>query len=175
MANSWEISELNVRINADIKVVSYNEHNIDIKQYLPVNEKLDLISWAITQSADDLKFYNVGKLEVFKTIGIIQKYTNIEITDADLLDSAHLYDLLISSGLVDAVIAAIPESELIWINTVLQDTVKSIYQYQNSVMGILDAVNTDYENLNFDVEQLQKNIADPNNLALLKDVVDKLG
>lgn len=55
------------------------------------------------------------------------------------------------------------------------DTVNSIYKYQNSVFGILDNVVTDYKDLNFDVTELQKNISNPENLTLLKDVVTKLG
>ncbi len=55
------------------------------------------------------------------------------------------------------------------------DTVSSIYKYQNSIMGILDTVTTDYKDLNFDVSELQKNISNPENLTLLKDVVTKLG
>ena len=54
-------------------------------------------------------------------------------------------------------------------------TVKAIYAYQNSVMGILDAVSQDYSNLKFDAEGIQKLLADPNNLTLLKDVLTKLG
>ena len=30
---------------------------------------------------DELKFYNVGKLDVFKTIGIVKYYTNIELPE----------------------------------------------------------------------------------------------
>ena len=69
--------ELNLKVDDSVKTFNFNNQEIETKQYLPVNEKLDLISWVINQSADDLKFYNVGKLDIFKTIGIIQHYTNI--------------------------------------------------------------------------------------------------
>jgi hypothetical protein len=55
------------------------------------------------------------------------------------------------------------------------DTVSSIYKYQNSIMGILDTVMADYQNLNFDIDSLQQKISNPENLTLLKDVVTKLG
>ena len=168
-------TKLGLKLNTTVNVIKFNDQDIEVKEYLPVNDKLDLISWVINQSADELTFYNVGKLYIFKTIALIQHYTNIKFTDKQLEDVPKLYDLLTSSGLADEILANIPTSERWWIDEVLNDTVKSIYQYQNSVMGILDAVNTDYSNLNFDVAELQKNISNPENLTLLKDVVTKLG
>lgn len=172
---SVSFNKLGLKPNTAISTIKFKEQDIEVKQYLPVNEKLDLISWVINQSADDLKFYNVGKLDIFKHIAIAQHYTNITFTEKQLSDPAHLYDLLVSSGLMDEIKNAIPNGEIWWIDDVLDDTVDSIYKYQNSVMGILDTVTTDYKDLNFDVEQLQKNISNPENLTLLKDVVTKLG
>ena len=169
------LNKLGCKINDAFVTITFNEQPIEVKSYLPVNEKLDLISWVINQSADDLKFYNVGKLDIFKHIAIAQHYTNIAFTEKQLSDPAHLYDLLVSSGIMGEILNAIPQEEKWWIDDVLDDTVDSIYKYQNSVMGILDTVTTDYKDLNFDVEQLQKNISNPENLTLLKDVVTKLG
>ena len=42
-------------------------------------------------------------------------------------------------------------------------------------MGILDNVVNDYSNLNLDASEIQKKLADPDNMALLKDVLAKLG
>jgi hypothetical protein len=169
------LNKLGLKVNDTTEILHFNGQEIEVKQYVSVNEKLDLISWIINQSADDMKFYNVGKLDIFKTIGIAQYYTNISFTDKQLEDIPKLYDLLMSSGLMPQIFELIPEAEYLWITDTLNDTVESIYKYQDSVFGILDAVTTDYDNLNFDIEQLQKNIADPNNLTLLKDVMTKLG
>ena len=112
---------------------------------------------------------------VFKIIGLTQHYTNINFTDKQLENIPKLYDMLMSSGLLSKILELIPVTEYFWIEDTLEDTVKSIYQYQNSVFGILDTVTTDYDNLNFDVKQLQENISNPENLTLLKDVMTKLG
>ena len=136
-------NKLGCKINDVFTTITFNEQPIEVKSYLPVNEKLDLISWVINQSADDLKFYNVGKLDIFKRIAIAQHYTDITFTEKQLSDPAHLYDLLVSSGLMDEIKNVIPNGEIRWIDKVLMDTVDSIYKYQNSVFGILDAVTTD--------------------------------
>lgn len=168
-------NKLGLKIKDTVETMDFNGQNIEIKQYLPVAEKLDMISWVINQSADDLKFYNVGKLDIFKNIALAQHYTNINFTDKQLDDVSKLYDMLISSGLMSQILELIPDEEYLWINETLVDTVDSIYKYRNSIMGILDSVTTDYDNLNFDVQQLQENISNPENLTLLKDVVTKLG
>jgi hypothetical protein len=42
-------------------------------------------------------------------------------------------------------------------------------------LGILDTVKSDYSNLNLEATEIQEKLADPNNLSLLRDVVNKLG
>ncbi len=172
-----QFNDLQLVIPNEIGFTSCNDKRIEVKTYLPVNDKLDLISWIINQSADELKFYNIGKIEVFKTVGLVKYYTNIEFTDIDLSNNniTIIYDLLISTGLFNEIKFLIPKQEIMWIDKVLMDTVDSIYKYQNSIFGILDAVTTDYKDLNFDISELQKNISNPENLTLLKDVVTKLG
>ncbi len=174
---SISLKNLNLSISEEDKYIPvfFNEQEIKLKRYLPVNEKLDLISWIINQSADDLKFYNVGKLIIFRDIGIVMHYTDIKFTKKELEDIPKLYDKLYESTLLGEILIALPQDEFNWIDKVLMDTVESIYKYQNSVMGILDTVTTDYKDLNFDVSELQKNISNPENLTLLKDVVTKLG
>lgn len=168
-------NKLGLKVDDSIKELNFHDQVIEIKQYIPANEMLDLISWAINQSADEMKFYNVGKINIFKDIAVVQHFTNINITDKQLEDPSHLWDLLSSTGLMHMIYELIPEGVLDWLTTTLWDTINSIYKYQNSIMGILDTVTADYQNLNFDVKELQENISNPENLTLLKDVVTKLG
>ena len=58
-----------------------------------------------------------------------------------------------------------------WIN----ETINSIYNYKNSVMGILDTISTDYSDLNLDVEHVQEQLSNSENLTLVKDILTKLG
>lgn len=106
------LNKLNLKIDNTVTILKFNEQDIEIKQYLPANEKLEMIGSIINQSADALKFYNVGKLEIFKTIELIKHYTNINFTDKQLEDTPKLYDLLVSSNLADEIISNIPEAEI---------------------------------------------------------------
>ena len=122
-----------------------------------------------------MKFYNVGKIHIFLALEMMFTYTNINFTDKQKEDVCKLYDTIVSSGLYEIIMEAIPQSEYDYVLDTTMDTIESIYAYNNSIMGILDAVSTDYSNLSLDASELQKQIADPENLALLKGIMTKLG
>ena len=69
----------------------------------------------------------------------------------------------------------IPEEELDFIFTTTEDVITSLYQYNNSIYGVLDALNNDYDNLNFDAEEIMKKLSNGENVEFLRDVMDKLG
>ena len=54
-------------------------------------------------------------------------------------------------------------------------TEEQVYAYNNSAYGIMDAMNNDYNNLNFDIEKLTKEIGNKENVQLLDQVLTKLG
>ena len=83
--------------------------------------------------------------------------------------------MLISSGLVVAVVNAIPEAEYNEILCGVSDSIDAVYTYRNSVLGILEAVSQDYSGLNLDASAIQSKLADPENMALLKQILTKLG
>ena len=101
--------------------------------------------------------------------------TNIAFTEKQKEDPANLYDIIVSSGLADAVIAAIPEVEYKTIVDGINRSIEAIYTYRNSVYGILDTVTADYSNLDFNASEIQSKLADPENMKLLKDILTKLG
>lgn len=169
-------TKLGLKKAEDIKTVEINGQTIEVKQYLPVNEKLALISNVINSAAsEDATFKNPVKTEVFGALEIIYNYTNITFTDKQKEDPSKLYDLLEAGGVFSAVAAVIPSAEYQFVIDGIEASMDAFYAYQNSVMGILDRVSADYSNLNLDATQLQEKIADPDNLKLLKDVVSKLG
>ena len=168
-------TKLGLKLNKEIKTITWGDQEIEIKQYLPVNEKLDMITRILNSSADEMRFYNVGKIEIITALEFIFTYTNINVTEKQKEDICKLYDLFVSSGFYDAVIAEIPEEEQEWIEDVTMNVIESIYAYQNSIMGILDTVSQDYDNLNLDATEIQKKLGDPENMALLKSIMTKLG
>lgn len=168
-------SKLALKKKEDIKTIIINDQEIEVKQYLPVEEKLNIITNVLQNSADDNNFANPVKVEVFMNLEIIYAYTNITFTDKQKEDPSKLYDLLEQNEIIAAVAQEIPETEYSLLIDWTQETIDAFYRHRNSALGILEQVSADYSNLDFDATQIQDKIADPANLSLLKDVMTKLG
>lgn len=152
-----------------------NEQVIEVKSYLPVNEKLELISNVINLSADDNNFANPVKVMVYSTLEIIEAYTNISFTDKQKENPTKLYDLFEGNGVTGMIFNAIPEDELIMLEKAIEDSIEAVYKYKNSAMGIMEAISTDYSNLNFEATDIQEKLSNPENMGFLKDVLSKMG
>jgi len=168
-------TKLGLKPNNEIQYIDFNEQTIEVKQYLPVEEKLELITNVLELSHDSNNFSNPVKVSVYTTLEVIEKYTNVNFTEKQKENPTKLYDLLVGNGFAAAVIKAIPEPEYDEILTGIKQTIKSVYKYQNSVLGILDTISQDYSNLNLDATEIQQKLADPNNLNLVKDILTKMG
>ena len=168
-------TKLSLKRKNEVKTITINNNQIEIKQYLPVNEKLDLIARVINGAHDQNNFPNPIKIEVIGTLEMIMAYTNISFTEKQKEDIPKLYDLLEENGVIKDIISQIPEDEYNFIIDGINKTVDAVYTYNNSVLGILEAVSKDYSNLDFDATQIQKKMADPENLKLVRDVLTKLG
>lgn len=169
-------SKLGLKVNNQVVNISYNDNDIEIKQYISVNDKLDLISDVLNKSYDSQNnFANPVKMEVYIGLNIIQYYTNINFTDKQKQDPVKLYDCLKSSGLLQQIINAIPTDELSSLINNTEATIKAFYAHKDSIYGILETVKEDYNNLNLDATEIQQKIGDPENLELLKSIIDKLG
>ena len=168
-------TKLSLKRKNEVKTITINDNQIEIKQYLPVNEKLDLIARVINGAHDQNNFPNPIKIEVIGTLEMIMAYTNISFTEKQKEDIPKLYDLLEENGVIKDIISQIPEDEYNFIIDGINKTVDAVYTYNNSILGILEAVSKDYSNLDFDATQIQKKMADPENLKLVKDVLTKLG
>ena len=146
----------------------------EVKQYLPFKDKLELVSKIINQSIDDSGFYNPMRVKMFMTLEVVYAYTNLTFTDKMKEDPFKLYDILISTGIY-ADIAKNMGKEMNEIEDSVVSTIKNIYEYKNSVMGILESVTADYSNLNLDATEIQSKLADPENMELLKGILAKVG
>ena len=145
---------------------------INVRQYLPVNEKLKLIS-KIVSALSENNFVNPVQLDVYATVEIVKAYTNIEF--AEDTEVWNIYDALEHNNFINKIISAIPETEYKFLQDGIEESVSAYYAYRNSVLGILETISQDYSNLNLEASEIQQKIADPNNLTLLKDVITKLG
>lgn len=168
-------AKLGLKINNEVNTVIINDQEITVKQYLPVNEKLALIGDVIEQAADNNNFANPVKLEVFTKLEIVFNYTNLTFTEKQKEDLVKLYDTLESNNIFNQIMAAMDELELKTIVESIEECAKAVYTYKNSVLGLLDTIGQDYGDLSVGASEIQAKLADEDNLALLKNVLTKLG
>lgn len=168
-------SKLGLKEKKEIKTITINNVQIEVKQYLPINNKIDIITNVINNTQDQNNFPNPVKIEVLATLELIFAYTNLSFTEKQKEDVAKLYDLLDSNGIINEIIEAIPEEEYRFLIESLDDTIDAVYSYRNSVLGILEQVSKDYSQLDLDTTNMQKAISDPDNLTLLKEILTKMG
>ena len=65
-------TKLGLKTNQEIKTIQFNGQDIEVKQYLPVNEKLELISHVINSSVgENSNFANPIKADIFTALQII--------------------------------------------------------------------------------------------------------
>lgn len=170
-------TKLNAKVNQEVLTIAVegNANPIEVRQYLPVDEKLGLIGRIIEFAHDENNFSNPLKLEVYYIIEMLQAYTNLGFTDKQLETPNKLYDALMCSGWIKNIFALIPESEkqIVWQG--LKDTTDAYYAYRNSAYGIMEAMSQDYSDLSFDINELTKNLRNGKDIELVRDVLTKLG
>lgn len=148
--------------------------SIEVKQFLPLETKLDVLSNIINKSVDDRGFYNTARIEFNLKMELIYAYTNIKFTEKQLEDPMKLYDNFIASGLLTKIFEVIPTEDYAWFNKHANASIASIMAYRNSVYGILDALRTDYSDLDLNIESLRQKLAEDKNVGALKEIVDKM-
>lgn len=170
-------TKLNAKVNQEVKEISVEgvDALVEVRQYLPVDEKLGLIGRVIELAHDTNNFSNPLKVEVYLALEVIQAYTNITFTEKQKENVTKLYDSLVSSGWIDKIYGTIPKSEMTTLVSALEETIKAFYAYRNSVLGVMEAVSQDYDNLNFDINSLQEKLGNSENVELLRDILGRLG
>ena len=146
-----------------------------VKHYLPVQEKMDMITNIINQSIDDNGYYNPMRVKIYTVLEMTYAYTDLSFTEKQKENPFKLYDLLVGNGIFKDIVNCIYEDDWVEIQETIMKVIDNIYKYKNSAMGIMENITNDYSNLNLDATAIQQAIGDPDNLTLLKDIMTKLG
>lgn len=164
----------------EVKTIEINGFEVNVKQYLPINKKLEINSNVLNyliaaEQGSNIKFYNPMVGEMLQVVEIINAYTDISFTDVQLgKNIAKTYDLLDSSGVAELIINTIPAEELKIVSEGIDESIDAYYKYKQSALGILDSISNDYKNLNLDVDKLREKMQDKETFKILPEIMDKL-
>lgn len=103
-------SDLGLRKKDNVKTVKIGEAEIQVLQYLPIEDKIDLIDIAL-QNAKENGIYDEMKLDMYFNLYLVFMYTNLEFSDEERADLAKLYDELESNGIFLDIIEAMDQDE----------------------------------------------------------------
>lgn len=160
-------SNMKLKIKKDIKEIEYNGNTIEVSQYLPIEDKYDLIM-ATLQKSEEVGYYNALKLDMYFHLHLVYLYTNISFTEKQKEDELKLYDSLKSNGLIDEIVKDIPDAEyndlLYFMDKIIEDS----FAYKTSVAGLANSIITD---LPKQAEAAMKIVDqfDPNKFQAVKD------
>ena len=168
-------SKLGLKVQDQTNSIIFGENTIEVKHYLPLKDKIDLVQTVVNETVDDKGYYNPIQLEAFKVIEVTAAYTNLSFTEKQREDVYKLYDQLVSTGFWGVVWEAIAISERDYIDSKINKIIDNIYQYRNSAMGILENLNVDYDKLAADAKEIEGSISNKDNLQLVRDVLTKMG
>lgn len=173
-------TKLGLKVNSDVKMVSVGDLQIEVKQFLPVAEKIKFIEEVVnkvseTAAAAGYQYVNWAQANILRTICYLKYYTNISFTEKQLEDVYKIYDVFVSTEVYDTIYNTIPAKETLWIDSIINAMIETTYKYKTSALGIMETIGTDYKDVEFDTEKLRENIGDKENLGFLREVLEKMG
>lgn len=168
-------SKLGLKKTEEVEVIEWNEQKIEVKQYLPIEDKLDMIANIINQSADYNGYYNPARIYIFTILEMIDYYTNISLTEKQKADVFKTFDLFVNSGLSAAIFDKINPYEYNQIKSWAHELISSIYVYKNSVVGIMDTIKDEFNLMDLDTEKLVERLGNKENIEFINELLNKMG
>lgn len=158
-------SSLKLKIKEETKKIENTD--IEVLQYLPIEDKLDLIEITLQKARED-RLYNPMKVDMFFHLNIVYLYTNITFTDKQREDEYKLYDILQTNGIIDQVIDAMNENEYNLLLTKINEKISDELTYNTTAAAIISKI---IDDLPVNAEAAQK-IVDNFDKDKYKAVID---
>ena len=150
-------ASLKLKTNADVETFDFNGNTVELLQYLPIQDKYDLIAMALENSVEG-GIYNPIKLDMYFHLYLVYMYTNVTFTDKQREDEMKLYDTLQSNGFIDMVLDRISDSEYNTLTTYLEETLDYLVEYQNTTAFLLKGVIADFTSKFNGIQDMIKDI-----------------
>lgn len=151
----FKLNETNFKINTQVNTFTIDNLQVNVKKYLPISDKIDLIQIALQKSEED-GIYNEMKIDAYFHLNIIYLYSDIEISQEEREDEMGLYDILESNDIIDKVVAHMDEGEYVDLKSMLIRMQRDSMKYKNTAAAVLRGIIQDL----------------PKNAAAAKEIMD---
>lgn len=135
-------SKIGLKVNTEVNKFTFNNQEIEVLHYLPVEDKIDLIEIAL-QKAEEDGIYNETMLDMYFHLNMVYLYSNITFTEKQKENEPKLYDAMVSSGFMAAFLQAMDEDEYTVVFNDLQRVRASREKYDLSTAAIVKSLIVD--------------------------------
>lgn len=157
-----------VRLNDDVE--------LEVRNYLPIDEKAELIQFIVNHSLDDRTgCFSPIRVEVYFSIAVCKWYAGITFTDKQLSEISKTYDLLEENGILDQIMMYIPADEKEFMQELVNDTIEDIARYNTSAAGIISTMSSDTNKLTNQINEIVEQIKNGENLEIISTIKDVVG
>lgn len=132
-------ANMKLKINTEVKTFEFNGQTIEVLQYLPAQEKYDLVKATLNKALEG-DTYDEVKLNAYFELHLIYMYTNISFTEKQKEDELKLYDAFKSNGFFDLFYEAIDENEYNSLILWLEDMKNKLEKRMTSAAGIINTL-----------------------------------
>lgn len=137
--NKITYSSLKLKLNNEIKEIDFNGNKIEVKQFLPIQDQIDLIDITLQKSKEE-NLYNPLKVNMYFHLNLIYLYTNLSFTDKQREDEEKIYDILDSNGLIDEIVKAIPERQYLDLLNKTAERIETELKYNTTAAAIISKI-----------------------------------
>lgn len=135
-------SKIGLKVNTEVNKFTFNNQEIEVLHYLPIEDKIDLIEIAL-QKAEEDGIYNETMLDMYFHLNMVYLYSNITFTEKQKENESKLYDAMVSSGFMAAFLQAMDEDEYTTVFNDLQRVRASREKYDLSTAAIVKSLIVD--------------------------------
>lgn len=132
-------ANLKLKINTEVSSFEFRGNEIEVLNYLPVEDKYDLVMITL-QKAEEDGIYNPILLDIYFHLHMIYMYTNLSFTEKQKENELKIYDTLKSNGFLDSFLMTIPEDEYTELFEYIEKIMEDTLIYRNTAGAVLQSV-----------------------------------
>ena len=132
-------ANMKLKTNTSVKTFEFGGQKVDVLQYLPAQDKYDLLMITLQKSLED-NIYNEFKLNLYFELHLVYMYTNISFTEKQREDEFKLYDTLKSNGFYEKFFQVINEDEYNELFEQLNAIKNASFKNRRSVAAIISGL-----------------------------------
>lgn len=132
-------ANLKLKVNKEVKTFNFMEQEIEVLQYLPIEDKRDLIS-IVCQNAEENGIYNALLIDTYFHLYLVYMYTNLSFTEKQKENEMKLYDTLKSNGFFELFLSVMNEDEYNELYEYIEETMKMNLKFKNTAGAVLQTI-----------------------------------